>query len=128
MIKLNEYDFELSTINKDPEFGYKPEFREYKMISGKIRRDTIGHRFVAKIGYAYLTDVEIGYLVALLQAQKTTGSITAEITTPHEGTFTGSVFLEVNESQKRFAYDSVLERWIWLNWEIILTGTEVEAL
>lgn len=128
MIKLNEYDFEFATMNKEPEFGYKPEYREYKMISGKIRRDTIGHRFVAKIGYAHLTETQVGYVVALLQAQKTTGYITAEITTPHEGTFTGPVFLEINESQKRFAYDSVLESWIWLNWEIILTGTEVEAL
>lgn len=128
MINLNEYDFELSTLNKDPEIGYKPEFREYKMLSGKIRRDTIGHRFIAKLGYAYLTDTEIGYLVALLQAQKTAGYITAEISTPHAGTFTGPVFLEVNETQKRYAYDSVLARYVWVNWEIILTGTEVEAL
>lgn len=128
MLTLNSYDFELSTLNKDPEIGYKPEFREYKMLSGKIRRDTIGHRFIAKLGYAYLTDTEIGYLVALLQAQKTAGYITAAISTPHEGTFNGTVFMEVNDAQKRFAYDAVAEKYVWVNWEIILTGTEVESL
>lgn len=127
MITLNEYDFELETMNKEPQFGYKPEFREYKMLSGKIRRDTIGHRFVAKIGYAYLTDTQTANLVALLQAQRTDGFITAEISTPH-GNFTGPVFLEVNEAQKRFSYDETLGKHVWTNWEIIITGLEVETL
>lgn len=39
MINLGGYDFELGTLSSNPKFGYITEYREYKTVSGKIRRD-----------------------------------------------------------------------------------------
>ena len=45
MINLGGIDFELETIGKEPQFGFSAEYREFKTISGKIRRDAKGKRF-----------------------------------------------------------------------------------
>ena len=59
MINLGGYDFELGTLASNPKFGYITEYREYKTISGKIRRDVKGKRFQGTFSYGYLTATEI---------------------------------------------------------------------
>ena len=118
MINLNGYDFELTTLSSNPNFGYLTEYREYKTVSGKIRRDVKGKRFQGTFSYGYLTATEIGYVNALLDAQKTAGYISAEIETA-DGTFTGNVFLTIDDTQTRFSQGK------WLNWKLIVTGVDL---
>ena len=122
MIALNGVDFEINTMAANPKFGYVDEFREYPMLSGKIRRDIKGKRFSAEIAYGYLTDLQIASVYDLLDAQKTAGYLTAEITMPG-GTFEGNVFLSVNNSQSRYYIKDGVG--CWTNWRIILTGVDL---
>lgn len=118
MINLGGYDFELGTLASNPKFGYIAEYREYKAVSGKIRRDVKGKRFQGTFSYAYLTDTEIGYVNSLLDAQKISGYISAEIETA-DGTFTGNVFLTIDDTQVRFSQGK------WLNWKLVVTGVDL---
>lgn len=118
MINLGGYDFELETLASNPKFGYTTEYREYNTVSGKLRRDVKGKRFSGTFSYAYLTTAEIGYVNALLDAQKTVGYISAEIDTS-DGTFTGNVFLTIDDTQVRFSAGK------WINWKIVVTGVDL---
>lgn len=123
MITLGGYDFELGTIKKDPKFGYVDEYREYKMLSGKLRRNIKGKRFMAEFGYQYLTDTEIGYLYGLVAAQKTTGHTAVEISVPG-GTYSGNAILSINNSQIRFGVEAGVP--VWYDWAVTLTGVDLE--
>lgn len=118
MINLGGYDFELETLASNPKFGYITEYREYKTVSGKIRRDVKGKRFSGTFSYGYLTATEIGYVNALLEAQKTSGYISARIDTA-DGTFDGNVFLSVDDTQVRFSAGK------WVDWKIVVTGVDL---
>lgn len=118
MINLGGYDFELSTLSANPKFGYITEYREYKTVSGKLRRDVKGLRFQGTFSYANLTATEIGYINALLASQKTAGYISAELETA-DGTFSGNVFLTIDDTQIRFSQGK------WLGWKLVLTGVDL---
>lgn len=118
MINLGGYDFELGTLASNPKFGYITEYREYKTISGKIRRDVKGKRFQGTFSYGYLTATEISNINSLLDTQKTAGYISAEIETS-DGTFTGNVFLTIDDTQVRFSAGK------WVDWKIIVTGVDL---
>lgn len=123
-IKLNGTSINFKAITKTPIVGYEDVFKSYTMISGKRRRVYEGKRFVARISYDWLTNEETSVLDGLLSAQRTSGVLTAEITTPFS-TFTGDVSLDINSDQKRFMYSAVLGQAVWTNWTITLTGVDI---
>ena len=117
MLKLGGIDFELSTLNKNAQFGSIVEYIEKKMISGKIRRIEKGKRFSAEFSYAYLTDEQRNVLMHLKNNQP----IYAEISTP-DGIFKGEVYLDINDLITRFAF--INNKWVWSNYSITLTGVD----
>jgi hypothetical protein len=122
MINLGGIDFELNTLAPNPEFNYQQVYVERTMISGKIRRIYKGKRFTMSIAYGYLTDQQISNLYGLLSSQSQNGFISAAITTP-DGSFTGNVMIDIDESQKRFKI--VDGKGVWSNWVINLTGVDL---
>lgn len=123
MITLNGINFELPLVANNPHFGYVDEFSETEVISGKIIRDFKGKRFNAQINYNYLTEAQVADIYALLDAQKTTGYISASVTMPGGTTYNGNVFLSVVNSQARFCIKDGVA--MWTNWQIILKGVEL---
>ena len=123
MITLGGYNFELGTIKKEPKFGYIDEYREYVMLSGKLRRDVKGKRFTASFAYQYLTNTEISNLMTLIANQKTAGYISAEISVPG-GTYTGNVFLTIDDTQIRFGLEAGVP--VWYSWTITVVGVDLE--
>lgn len=123
MLNIGGYDLEFQTINREPVFGYVDEYREYKMLSGKVRRDVKGKRFSAEFTYAYLTDTQIGTLLAIQSAYKSAGYVAAEITMPSMN-FSGDVHFAIENSQARFHIDDAGVA-IWKNWQILLTGVDL---
>ena len=87
-------------------------------MSGKIRRDVKGKRFQGTFSYGYLTATEISNINSLLDTQKTSGYISAEIETA-DGTFEGDVFLTVDDTQVRFSAGK------WVDWKIVVTGVDL---
>lgn len=125
MINLGGIDFELDTLAPNPEFNYQDEFIERKMISGKIRRIYKGKRMTMTLVYGYLTDSQVSNLYSLISSQITNGFISAAITTSNNQTFQGNVNISLDESQKRFKYDSSSSKWIWSNWKVVLTAVDL---
>lgn len=123
MINLGGIDFELNTLAPNPEFNYEEEYVERKMISGKLREIYKGKRMTFTATYAYLNSTQISQLYSLLDQQRANGCVSATITTP-SGTFEGNVTITIDDTQKRFTYNSSLG-WIWSNWVILLTAVDL---
>ena len=123
MINIGGIDFELKTLAPNPEFSYEEEYVERKMISGKLRKIYKGKRMNFTATYAYLTSTQINNLYSLLDQQRTNGFVSASITTP-SGAFEGNVTITIDDTQKRFTYNSTLG-WIWSNWVIVLTAVDL---
>lgn len=120
MIKLGGVDFELKTLAPNPKFGYTFEYVEKKMISGRVRRIYRGRRVQVELNYGYLTDEQISNLDGLMKSQNQNGFISIELDMPN-GSFIGDANISVNNLQSRYAY--INGKWVWTNYEIILTGT-----
>lgn len=124
MLRIENIDFEFSTMNKEPEFGYTEEYKEYTMLSGKKRRVyKPGSRLNATFSYAYLTDEQKAQLYSVLTTQRTQGFLRAEIDTA-KGAFVGNVHMEINNSQTRFAF--INGKYVWTNYEITLQGVDMQ--
>lgn len=117
---------ELPQIGKEPTMGYADEYVEKTMISGKIRRIYKGRRFYANFSYAYLTFDERTIINSLLAAQRETGYLTAQISTPY-GSYSGQVIIELNQNQTRFKYDEGLGDYVWTNWTLTLKGVDYDS-
>ena len=124
MIKLQNIDFELPQINKEPVMGYSDEFIEKVMLSGKIRRIYKGKRFYAKFSFACLTDEQKTALKNVLNYQQQNGSISVEISTPI-GDYIGNGILEINNDQTRFKFDTETQQFVWTNWQVTIKGTDL---
>ena len=122
MLKIENIDFEFATINKQPQFGYVDEFKEYDMLSKKKRRHYFGKRFTAVFSYAYLTDEQIAILNNVLNTQRVRGYVTAEMSTP-SGDFRGNVNIEIKNAQTRFA--KIDNKWVWTNYQIQVQGVDL---
>lgn len=120
MIKLGGIDFELKTLAPNPKFGYTFEYVEKKMISGRVRRIYRGRRVQVELNYGYLTNEQISNLDGLMKSQNQNGFISIELDMPN-GSFIGDANISVNNLQSRYAY--INGKWVWTNYEIILTGT-----
>lgn len=123
MLKIESIDLEFATMNKEPEFGYEEEYKEYTMLSGKKRRVyKKGRRLVATVEYAYLTDEQIAQIYSILDIQKTKGYLRAEISTA-KGDFSGNVNISLDNKQTRFGM--VNGRFVWLNFELTIQGVDM---
>lgn len=123
MLKIENIDFELPTMNKKPQFGYQEEYKEYTMLSGKKRRVyKKGKRIVASFSYAYLTDEQISQLMNIMTTQKQTGYVNAIIDMPG-GSFSGAVNISLDNSQTRWA--RINGRWVWTDYQITLQGVDM---
>lgn len=123
MLKLENIEFDLPTMNKNPTFGYEREYKEYTMLSGKKRRVyKPGKRLVASYSYAYLTDEQLSQLGNIMTAQQKNGYVNAEINMPGE-TFVGKVNISIDNSQTRFA--KINGRWVWIDYKITLQGVDM---
>lgn len=119
MLVLNDVDWDLPTLNKNPKFGFVPEYIEKKTISGKIVRTVKGKRFQAEFSYAYLTPEQLSNLFALRDAQP----FEVEIATPEDkfkGPYYNTVYIEINSMFSRYAY--INNQWVWTDINIKLIG------
>jgi hypothetical protein len=123
MINLGGIDFELPTLAPNPEFNWQEEYVERKMLSGKIRRVYKGRRFTMTLVYGYLTEQQASDLYGLLASQQSNGYVAAAVTTP-DGSFSGNVTIDVDESQKRFKIAD--GKGVWSNWVLTLSGTDLQ--
>lgn len=126
MLKLNNVDFELPTLCREPSCGYTLEYNEYKMISGRVRRVTKGRRFSATFSFAALTDEQLSSLKAALNAMQADGHIYMEMETGVD-TFKGEVLLTMNSEQTRFRYDSEKKQGVWVNWSFTAQSMDLDA-
>ena len=129
-----ENDNQPCFMGKNPTFGYEQEFVQKIMISGKVRRVYRGKRFVAHVFFGYLPDYTDWHfntytangLYWLLDQQRRLGCLYAEITSPESTTtFKGEVFLDLDESQRRFKYDADAQRYIWVGYGLTISACEV---
>ena len=123
MIKLNNFDFDITIVAPNPLFGYVDEYKEYSVISGKIRREYAGKRFRGEIPCGYFTNEQIAHINALQDTQKIDGHLAAQVDMPGNQIFVGDVFLSVNNLQARFA--KINDAYVWTNWNIVLTGADL---
>lgn len=125
MLKIENVDFELPQIGKEPKMGYSDEYIEKTMMSGLIKRIYKGKRFYATFSYAYLLDEERASINRILATQRTNGYINVVIDSPF-GQYSGQAILELNNEQTRFCYSAVLGQYVWTNWSITLKGARYE--
>lgn len=125
MIEINNINLEYTQLSKEPKMGYNDEYIEYTMMSGKIKRLYKGKRFYTSISYPYLLDNQRDVINSLLQLQRTQGYLSAKIDTPF-GLFEGNVIIELNNSQARFMYSSVLDDYVWTNWELNIKAVDYD--
>lgn len=123
MLKIENIDFELPQIGKEPKIGYVDEYIEKTMLSGKIRRIYKGKRFYATFSYAFLTEEQIANLNSILSAQRQNGYVTVHINSPY-GNYAGSAILEVGSDQTRFSIDKKTGECMWINWQMSVKGVD----
>lgn len=123
MLKIENIDFELPQIGKEPKIGYADEYIEKTMLSGKIRRIYKGKRFYATFSYAFLTEEQIANLNAILAAQRQNGYVAVQINSPY-GDYNGAAILEVASDQTRFAIDKDTGACVWVNWSMSVKGVD----
>ena len=121
MLKINGIDMELPQIGKEPKMGYKDEYIEKTMISGRIRRIYKGRRFYANFSYGFLTAAQRATVNSLLSAQRQNGYLDVQISTPF-GSYNGQAVIELNSNQTRFAYDETAQDYVWIDWSLELKG------
>lgn len=125
MLTINGINMELPQMGKEPTMGYADEYTEKTMISGKIRRIYKGRRFYANFSYAYLTADQKATMNSLLSAQRQNGYLTVQMSSPY-GTYSGQAIIELGQEQTRFAYDSSLQDYVWINWNLTLKGVDYD--
>ena len=125
MLTINGIDMELPQIGREPTMGYADEYVEKTMISGKIRRIYKGRRFYANLSYAYLTAEQKATLNSLLAAQRQTGYLTVQISSPF-GSYNGQAIIELGQEQTRFKYSETLQDYVWINWQLTLKGVDYD--
>lgn len=125
MLTINGINMELPQMGKEPTMGYADEYTEKTMISGKIRRIYKGRRFYANFSYAYLTADQKATMNSLLSAQRKNGYLTVQMSSPY-GTYSGQAIIELGQEQTRFAYDSSLQDYVWINWNLTLKGVDYD--
>jgi hypothetical protein len=126
MLMLNNADWELPQIGKEPTVGYEDEYVEKTMISGKIRRIYKGRRFYGNFSYAFLTTAQRDDLQTLLLLQRTNGYIDVKISTPY-GSFEGQAIIDVDASQTRFRYDTETGEYVWTNWRMSIKAVDYDS-
>lgn len=125
-------------MGRNPTFGYQQEYIEKRMVSGRIRRIYKGKRFTARIPFgtllpasdtmSHMTNVRANGLYYLLDCQRQTGYLWAEVTDPEskDVTFKGNVVLDVDGSQRRFVWDAQAQDYVWTGYNLIITAVELK--
>lgn len=125
MLTINGIDMELPQMGREPTMGYADEYIEKNMISGKIRRIYKGRRFYANFSYAFLTAEQRATVNSLLAAQRQTGYLTVQISSPF-GSYNGQAIIELGQEQTRFKYDETAQDYVWINWTLTLKGVDYD--
>lgn len=125
MLTINGIDMELPQIGREPTMGYADEYVEKTMISGKIRRIYKGRRFYANFSYAFLTAEQRATVNSLLAAQRQTGYLNVQISSPF-GSYNGQAIIELGQEQTRFKYDETAQDYVWINWTLTLKGVDYD--
>lgn len=125
MLIINDINFELPQMGREPTMGYADEYIEKTMISGKIRRIYKGRRFYAKFSYAFLTAEQRATVNSLLAAQRQNGYLTVQISSPF-GRYNGQAIIELGQEQTRFKYDETAQDYVWINWQLTLKGVDYD--
>lgn len=125
MLIINDINFELPQMGREPTMGYADEYIEKTMISGKIRRIYKGRRFYAKFSYAFLTAEQRATVNSLLAAQRQNGYLTVQISSPF-GSYNGQAIIELGQEQTRFKYDETAQDYVWINWQLTLKGVDYD--
>ena len=79
-----------------------------------------GKRFEAEFSFAYLDSTRLNKLLYELRDSQ---PINAEITVDN-GTFSGEVYLEVNDLLSRYAY--INGTWVWTDIKVKLIGARLQ--
>ena len=129
-----ETDGQPCFMGNDPTFGYEQEYIQKVMLSGKVKRIYRGKRFTARVNFGYLPDAmdsaahvyKAGGLYHLLDEQRRLGCLYARISSPESDSyFAGDVFLNLDESQRRFKYDKETRKYVWVGYALTITACEV---
>lgn len=117
MIIINNEDWELPQIGKEPEIGYEYEYITKTVISGKVHRVYRGRRFFANISYAFLDETRAADLLSLVKSD-----VNVSIRTPFD-TFSGAAQIEITKMPTRFEKAGVYDT--WTEWKISIVGVNL---
>ena len=126
MLYIENINFELPQMGKEPKAGYSEEYIEKTMISGKIKRISKGKRLALTFSYAYLTNSERETLDDLLDIQRQQGYLSIRATTPY-GLYVGQAIMDINNDQSRFTYSTVLQDYVWTDWRITFKAVKYDS-
>lgn len=140
----NWVNLELPQINKNSiKVGWAPTYIEKTAISGFINRRLIGYRLTVSFSYPYLFPADREKIFDLIRAQEESSNIKSlycEVSVigapPKKSSsssdqhivndiYTGHMFLDINEENQRFSYNSILNSYVWTGVEITLTSQEI---
>lgn len=117
MFTINNINFEFPQRSKSHTAGYKEEYLEKEMVSGKVRRLYRGKRFYADFFYPFLSTAQINNLKTILEYQRKWGYCNVEMDSA-EDAFKGQAFVSVNSDQEKFETNIEENEYQWIKWSL----------